>query len=63
MPANREIWTALNWMDRADLEAILASVSIACYESESDSDLKRAIVDNIDDGTIEEDVVLAWESK
>lgn len=56
----RELWTALNWMDRSKLEEILRSVSIECYPNETDKELKEAIVANVEDGTLDEDTVIDW---
>jgi len=53
LEADQEIWTALNWMDRGDLEKLLIDAGIQPHPQESDDDLKQAIVSNIEDGTID----------
>jgi len=53
----QEWWTALNWMDRSQLEDILAGVGIASYPKESDDELKQAIISNIQDGTLDPSVL------
>lgn len=40
-------------MCRCELEAILASVCIQCYEHESDETLRSAVRSNVRDGTID----------
>ena len=57
---NQDVWRAVNWMDRGELEEILAMVGIHSYdeETESDDELRAAVVANVDDGTIPAHVVL-----
>lgn len=45
----------LNWLDRAEVEALLEGVGIACYESETTDELRDAVMANIEDGTILEE--------
>lgn len=42
----------LNWLDRSELERMLEDVGIACYEHETNAELREAIAVNIEDGTI-----------
>lgn len=64
---DQSLWTALNWMDRSQLEEILAGVGIQSHPSESDDELKQAIIANVEDGTIDpymvlgEDAPKGWE--
>lgn len=55
---SQEVHTALNWMDREQIVDLLKGISIQCYDHESDQVLREAIIQNIDDGTLEESVVL-----
>lgn len=45
-------WTKINWLDRAQIVALLEGVSIQCYDHETIEELKEALVANIEDGTI-----------
>lgn len=47
----------LNWKDRHELEIILESIGIACHESESDDELRDAIIANIEDNTLDPSVM------
>lgn len=55
-----EIHTRLNWCNRAQLESILDNISIVCYPSESDQELKTAIIANLEDGTLSMDDIPEW---
>lgn len=48
-----DVRSRLNWLSRADLETLLEDVGIACYESESNDELRAAVAANIEDGTID----------
>jgi hypothetical protein len=50
----QDVRTAINWLDRADMVALLEGVGIAVYDTESTRTLKEAIFENVMDGTIEE---------
>lgn len=50
---SQEIHTALNWMDRSEIVAILEGISIQCYDHESDAILREAVIQNIEDGTLD----------
>jgi len=53
MELTQEMHTAINWLDRIELENILTSISIECYGYESDDQLRDCIRDNIEDGTLD----------
>lgn len=44
--------TTINWMDRDQIVASLEAVGIACYDKESDDELREALRQNVMDGTI-----------
>ena len=48
----KEDWQVLNNMSRADLEEVLIDYGFACYEYETNDDLRAAIAVNIRDNTI-----------
>lgn len=50
---NYDVWKSVNWMDRHQIVDLLESASIQCYDTESTDELRQALVDNINDGTIE----------
>lgn len=43
---------AIEALDRAEIVALLESVSIQCYDHETTEELREALRVNIDDGTI-----------
>lgn len=47
---SHEDWKRLNWMDRGELESFLENLGYATYDSESDADLKTAIIALIGQG-------------
>jgi len=53
MEISQDIHTALNWMDRAEIVKILEGISIQCYDHESDQTLRDAVVQNLEDGTLD----------
>lgn len=53
----QEVLTAINWLDRARIVAILESYGFACYDYETNDELRESIRVNIEDGTIGEDEV------
>lgn len=56
---SQEVHTSLNWMDRSAIVSILEGISIQCYDHESDQVLREAVIQNIEDGTLEESEVIA----
>lgn len=54
---NNDIWRQLNWLSREQIVAILESYSFQCYDSESTDDLREALRQNIEDGTIDRAVL------
>jgi hypothetical protein len=56
---SQDLWTRLNWMDRDALSYILEQHGFAVHYSESEQDLREAIAENIDDGTIPESALLS----
>lgn len=52
-----EISKAINWLDREKVVKILENYGFACYDSESDDDLRNALRENIADGTIDPSVL------
>lgn len=44
----------VNWMSREQVVAVLENYGFACYDSESTDELRDALVENVEDGTIEE---------
>lgn len=56
---SQEVHTALNWMDRAQVVELLEGISIQCYDHESDQVLRDAVIQNVEDGTLDESDVLA----
>ena len=46
--------TAINWMDRDEIVAILEGYGFAVYDDESEADLRTALISNVEDGTIDE---------
>lgn len=53
MEISQDIHTALNWMDRAEIVKILEGISIQCYDHESDQTLRDAVIQNLEDGTLD----------
>ena len=47
----------LNWLDRAEIQEILERWGFAVYDSESTDDLREALQENIEDGTIPEEEI------
>lgn len=52
-----EIRRTAEGLDRERVVELLESVSIACYDHETDTELRNALVENVLDGTIEEDLL------
>ena len=48
---------AINWLDRSRIVAILEDYGFACYDSETDDELRSALRENIADGTISANVL------
>jgi hypothetical protein len=42
----------VNWMDRSDIQSVLENYGFAVYDSESDDELRAALLENVLDGTI-----------
>lgn len=57
MADNRDLWKAVNWLDRSKVVEILESYSFQCYDNESTDELRQALVSNIEDGTIDPSVL------
>lgn len=53
----QETHTAINWLDYAQLTAILTSYGFAINSTESEDDLREAVRANVADGTIDESVL------
>ena len=51
LPSGEEMHISL--LSRSEMVDLLESVSIQCYDSESDAELREAVKVNILDGTIE----------
>lgn len=49
--------TAINWMTRGELELILETNGFAVYSYETDDELRDAVRENVDDGTIPDYVI------
>lgn len=49
----QDIWRKVNWMDREDIVRVLEDHGFACHDSESDDELRQALVSNIEDDTID----------
>lgn len=47
----------LNWMDREKIVEILESYGFQCYDNESTDELRDALQQNIEDGTIDPGVL------
>jgi len=45
--------TQINWLDRSEMVELLEGVGIYCSDSESTDEIKEALVENIEDGTLE----------
>lgn len=52
MPVPQEWWTRLNRMSRREIEAVLESISIQSYDTETIKELKEAVIANLEDGTL-----------
>jgi len=52
-----EVRRAVNWLDRADIVRHLESAGIACYDSEDTDTLREALLVNLEDGTIDPEVL------
>ena len=51
--SNRDLWKRVNWMDRDKIVALLQDVaSIQCYDHEPTDELRLALIENVEDGTI-----------
>jgi len=48
---------AINWMDRSRIVSILEDYGFACYDRETDDDLRNALRENIADATISASVL------
>jgi hypothetical protein len=55
---SQEIRTAINWLDRSRIVKLLESASIHCGDDEDLEELKDALFENIEDGTIPSSEVL-----
>ncbi len=49
--------SAISWMDRSEICRILEGFCFACYDDESTETLRQALIENVKDGTIPEDVI------
>jgi hypothetical protein len=47
------IWEDLNWMDREELVSKLESIGIACYDHESNKELREALFSAVEQGDLE----------
>jgi len=56
---SRDCERELNWKDRDEIQQILEDYGFAVYESESTDEIRSALWDNINDGTIPESVLYA----
>ena len=54
---DQSLWTALNRMDRTELERILQDHGFHCDDRESNDELRQAIAANVEDGTIDQEVI------
>lgn len=52
-----DIWKQLNWLDREQIVKILEGYCFQCYDSESTDELREALRQNIEDGTIDRSVL------
>ena len=58
--ASQKLWTALNWADSSKLQFIIEDMfGGQVYEHETDKELRDAIAESVDDGTLSEDDVMA----
>jgi len=48
----QDIHTQINWLSRKQIRTILEGYGFAVYDAESTDDLRDALRDNIQDGTI-----------
>ena len=55
--SNRNVWKTVNWMDRQEIQNILESHGFAVYDRDTDDELRECLVRNVDDGTIEIDLM------
>jgi hypothetical protein len=53
----QEIHTAINWLSREKIIAILNDYGFQCYDRETTKELEDALRSNIQDGTIPESAV------
>jgi hypothetical protein len=42
----------INWMDREEIVKVLENYGFACYDSETDAELREALFTNVELGTI-----------
>ena len=42
----------INWMERSEIVTILENYGFCCYDSETTEELRKALFENVDDGTI-----------
>lgn len=54
---DQNMHSAINWLDREDIVAILEEHGFACYDSESTDELREALRSNVEDGTVAESSV------
>ena len=54
---NQSTYTSINWLSREQLTEIFEGHGFAVSDSESNDDLRNALRENINDGTISEDML------
>ena len=50
----------INWLSRSEVESLLNSIGIACYDEESDTFLRDTLQENVESGEIPEAAVNAF---
>ena len=50
---DQTLHTAINWLDREDIVAILEDHGFACYDNEATQELREALREGVEDGTID----------
>ena len=50
---NRDVWKTVNWLNRSQIVRILENHGFACYEKESDQELRQCLVDEVMSGEID----------
>ena len=53
-----ELAHAMNWLNREQLQKILENHGFAVHDCESKEELRGAIFDNVEDGTIKKNYVI-----